>query len=137
MHKILLIIAFLGLLVSGYLLFSYVTPVPLICGSDGGCSVVQASKYASFLSLPTPLYGVIYYLALGLLAALWKPAQTTVAWMMVFVTGTGFAVSAWLTYLEAFVIQAWCAWCVVSAILATAAFVVTWLQTSGRPNTIE
>ena len=33
--------------------------------------------------------------------------------------------SAWLTYLEAFVINAWCQYCVISAILITLIFVAT------------
>jgi hypothetical protein len=36
--------------------------------------------------------------------------------------------SLWLTYLELFVIHAICQWCVVSAILATILFVVSWLD---------
>ena len=40
------------------------------------------------------------------------------------VTGTGLVFSLWLTYLELFVIDAICMWCVISAILATALFVI-------------
>jgi uncharacterized membrane protein len=37
----------------------------------------------------------------------------------------GFAYSAYLTYLEAFVIHAWCQWCVISAILMTIIFLAS------------
>ena len=36
--------------------------------------------------------------------------------------------SLWLTYLELFVIHAICQWCVISAILATILFVLSWLD---------
>jgi uncharacterized membrane protein len=36
----------------------------------------------------------------------------------------GLAFSAYLTYLEAFVIHAWCQWCVVSAALAVLVFIL-------------
>jgi uncharacterized membrane protein len=47
---------------------------------------------------------------------------------MVAVTGVGVLFSLWLTWLELFVIDAICQWCVGSAILATALFVVWWLD---------
>ena len=44
------------------------------------------------------------------------------------VTAFGLVFSLWLTYLELFVIHAICQWCVVSAILATILFIVSWLD---------
>ena len=44
------------------------------------------------------------------------------------VTGVGLLFSIWLTYLELFVINAICMWCVVSAILAAILFVLSWLD---------
>jgi uncharacterized membrane protein len=38
------------------------------------------------------------------------------------ITGWGVLFSAWLTYLELFVINAICRWCVVSAVLAVVLF---------------
>jgi uncharacterized membrane protein len=39
--------------------------------------------------------------------------------------GIGLAFSAYLTYLEAFVIHAWCRWCIVSATLAVLIFLAS------------
>ena len=41
------------------------------------------------------------------------------------VSAVGVAFSAYLTYLEAFVIHAWCQWCVISAILVTLIFLLS------------
>ena len=38
-------------------------------------------------------------------------------------SGGGFVFSAWLTYLELFVIHAICQWCVISAIIVTTIFI--------------
>ena len=46
-------------------------------------------------------------------------------------SGFGVAYSAYLTYLEAFVIHAWCQWCVISAILMTLIFLAS-LKEIGR-----
>ena len=43
-------------------------------------------------------------------------------------TAFGLFFSAWLTYLELWVIDAICQWCVVSAILATIIFLLAWLD---------
>ena len=41
------------------------------------------------------------------------------------VSAVGVAFSGYLTYLEAFVIHAWCQWCVISAILVTLIFLLS------------
>lgn len=128
-RRILFALALLGLGVSGYLLFAYVTSGPVVCGLGHGCDVVRASQYSSFLGLPTPLYGVVFYFVLGVLAALWSSANASVLRLPLrVVTSVGVGVSAYLTYLEAFVIDAWCVWCVASAVLALLAFVLVWFR---------
>lgn len=127
MRTLLLIVAFLGLLVSGYLLYAYVAGGPIVCSTDGGCEIVRASKYSRLFGASTPLYGVVYYALLGIGAALWQGEQRgTMKTLLTLLTGIGLAMSAWLTYIEAFVVEAWCIWCVASTILALAAFLLVW-----------
>lgn len=122
-------IALLGLLVSGYLYFAYVSGGPIVCGANRSCEVIRASVYANFFGLPTPAYGLIFYGLLGVGAALWSGERNRrMYWLLVLLTGGGLVVTAYLTYLEAFVIHAWCRWCVVSALLSVSAFVVVLLS---------
>lgn len=131
MSKLLLVVAVLGLLVSGYLLVSYQSSGLMVCLAGHGCDAVRASDFSSILGVPTPVFGVAYYLGLGILAALWslKDAQR-LRWPLMILTGAGLAVSVWLTCLEAFVIKAWCIWCVTSAILSVIAFLLVWFKLS-------
>jgi uncharacterized membrane protein len=127
MHRSLLIIAIAGLLNASYLFAVYAGGGAIPCTTGHGCDVVRQSEYAAFFGLPTPVYGVIFYFLLGVLAVSWLPEMTrglSIASRLL--TLIGLLVSAWLTYLEAFVIQAWCSWCVVSAILALLAFLAVW-----------
>mgnify|MGYP001612479666 FL=1 len=55
---------------------------------------------------------------------------------LVLLTGWGVVFSAWLTYLELFVIHAICRWCVVSAVIAVAVFVLAYLDRRGTPNAV-
>ncbi|MFH1354398.1 MAG: vitamin K epoxide reductase family protein [bacterium] len=135
MSKLLLIVAVLGLLVSGYLLLSYQRTDAMLCFSGHGCDDVRASNFSSILGVPTPLFGVAYYFGLGVLAALWTPQEAgRFKWSLIVVTAIGLAVSAVLTYLEAFVIKAWCSWCLTSASLSAIAFLLVWFRLSTKDS---
>ncbi len=129
MRKALLFaLSLVGLFVSLYLWWAYTSPSrPLVCVGTG-CDVVRASAYANFAGLPLPLYGTAMYAALALLiftAPLLAPNLARAARFAVAgISGAGFFVSAYLSGIEEFVLHAWCAWCVVSALAITAIFIV-------------
>lgn len=120
------VLSMVGLFVSLYLLgHSLGLTGPLICGI-GECGTVQASKWARIGPLPVSALGVGGYLAM-LGVALWglQPSgqrAPAVSWLLLGMSSVALAYSAWLTWLEAFVIRAWCLWCVTSAILVTFIF---------------
>lgn len=131
MQKGLLIVSFLGLLVSGYLTITYSSNEPIACISGEGCHIAQLSAYSSFLGIHTPIYGLIYYVALGILAALWsQETKQQLKLLLGILTGVGLAVSIFLSGIEAFVLHAWCSWCVASAILTVIAFCIFWKVSS-------
>lgn len=100
---------------------------PLQCGT-GGCDTVQTSRWAVFLGLPVALYGVVGYFGILVvaLAALRPAALVQRKWNVVLVglASVGLLFTVYLTYLELFVIHAICRWCVGSAIIITAIWVV-------------
>jgi uncharacterized membrane protein len=108
---------------------------PLKCGT-GGCDTVQTSRWAVFLGIPVAFYGVVGYAAI-LIVALWalRPAALLERrWSLVLAglsTG-GVLFTAYLTYLELFVIHAICRWCVGSAVVITAIWVVALLSLRKR-----
>ncbi len=120
---LLLALSLLGLFDSAYLWWVYTSPTrPIVCMGTG-CDVVRASRYATVWGVSLPFYGVVMYATLAALIfahpllsrRLEHLARTAVAG----IAGTGFLVSLYLTGLEAFVLDAWCAWCVVSALAIT------------------
>ncbi len=97
----------------------------LACGT-GSCELVQTSEHAYFMKLPVAFYGVGGYLTLFVIGVVGlqpkyvnNPHITTV---LVALSALGFAFTAYLSYLEAFVIEAWCRWCIVSAAIITVVF---------------
>lgn len=130
------VVALVGLFVSGYLsLYNYGLLGVIQCGV-GGCMVVQSSAYAWFpprtisdVGIPVATMGIVAYATLLAIAILGvQPRFITARWVAMALFGlsaVGVAFSAWLTYLEAAVINAWCQWCVVSAILVTIIFLLS------------
>ena len=126
------LVALAGMFVALYLTLYKLGYVGTLVCAVGSCETVQTSKWATFLGFPVGAWGVAYYIAvMGVSLAGLTPAlaeRRTVSHLLVAMTGFGVLFSLWLTYLELFVIHAICEWCVISAILATALFVICWLD---------
>lgn len=98
---------------------------PIVCGV-GDCATVQSSEYARIGPVPVSAIGVFGYLiVLGLSFFGLQPAHresAVIGGLLLAGSAGGVAFSAYLTWLEAFVIEAWCQYCVISAILITLIF---------------
>jgi uncharacterized membrane protein len=123
------ILALLGFLIASYMLaYGLGLTGPVICGV-GDCEAVQNSPYARIGPFPVAGVGFIGYLTL-LLVALFgvqsgRQGSKVIPFLLVSGGVLGVLVSAYLTYLEAFVIRAWCQWCVGSAVVMLLAFLFT------------
>jgi uncharacterized membrane protein len=98
----------------------------------GSCETVQLSEWATFLGLPVAMWGVGAYLAVLALALIGlQPAfaeSRAISWLLVGLNAWNVLFSGWLTYLELYVIDAICMWCVVSAVLMLVIFVLSVLD---------
>lgn len=120
---VLLVLAVVGGLISAYLTWTHFAGLTPVCtGSGEGCETVQSSRYASILGIPVALLGLLAYGGLVFSAILWKEAGVYLGFLISLV-GTLF--SAYLTYLEIFVIGALCQWCLASAAIMPLALVCT------------
>jgi protein-disulfide isomerase/rhodanese-related sulfurtransferase len=130
MRKLLLMaLSLVGLFDSIYLLWEYTSPAhPMVC-MGGGCDAVRASAYSHLGGLPVPIYGILMYgfmvLLLFLFPLLPTSAARLVQYGVLLVSGAAFLFSAYLTGIEAFVLHSWCVWCVLSALLVTAIFLLS------------
>jgi uncharacterized membrane protein len=123
------LLALVGILISAYMsAYRFGMLGTIACGT-GGCETVQNSPWAAFLGVPVPLIGLIGYGALFAAALLGVQPRfmedRRVALILVSGASIGVLFSAYLTWLEAAVIHAWCQWCIVSAILAALIFIFT------------
>jgi protein-disulfide isomerase/rhodanese-related sulfurtransferase len=124
-----LALSLLGLFDSLYLLWVYTSPSsPMVC-FGGGCDAARASSYSHFGGLPLPILGVMMYAFLALLFFIYALVPSSTArwteYAVTLVSGIGVLSSAYLSGVEAFVLHAWCVWCVTSALSVTVIFVLS------------
>jgi uncharacterized membrane protein len=107
-----------GFVISAYLTWAHVSGVPPACvGGSGGCETVQTSRYSEILGVPVAVLGMAAY-ATMLACAVFR--AETAAVFGAFVALVGVLFSAYLTYLELFIIRAICQWCVANAVVVLA-----------------
>lgn len=123
------LLAMAGVMISAYLSLYKLGYLGTIQCTVGGCETVQASQYAYLFGVPVAVWGVgAYVVLLGLALLSLQPRFAEARWVPLTLFGFsawGVAFSGYLTYLEAFVIHAWCQWCVVSAVVVTLIFLLS------------
>ncbi len=111
--------AICGLIISTYIYRQKKKKTSLVCPREASCEKVVHSIHATTAGIDNTLLGIGYYATIGLLYAfvLVFPQYLTapVLWVMTVMTCFGVLFSLYLIALQAFVIRAWCAWCLGSA----------------------
>lgn len=123
------LLALIGALISLYMTLHKLGVIgTLLCGT-GSCEIVQTSKWAVFMGVPVPYWGLAGYTILTTLGlASLQPRfidNGPLRIALVFMVSVAFLFTIYLTALEAFVINAWCRWCIASAVVATLLFLCT------------
>jgi uncharacterized membrane protein len=122
-------LSLIGILIALYLTLYKVGVIGELSCTIGSCETVNTSRWATFLGLPVAAWGLGAYLALfGLSLAGTSDRHAgsrTISQLLVAISAWSVIFSAWLTYLELFVIHAICIWCVVSALLLVAILTVS------------
>ena len=129
-----LVLVLVGLLISGYLSYVKLTEVPMVCVQNSdvfNCEVVQNSAYSRIAGIPIAWFGFAVYVALFILLSL----QNRINFLkdngvLVFFGLTLFSwlYSMYLVYLQFFVLQALCPWCLAHEVVMTLLFIVSCLR---------
>ncbi len=123
------VLALIGAGVAAYLAYIEFTQTEAVCGPVGKCNTVQQSSYATLFGvIPIGFLGLLGYLIILLAWGLqsygpkrWQKGISLFLWT---ITAFGTLFSIYLTFLEPFVIGASCMWCLGSAVIMTALFIL-------------
>ncbi|MBI2919011.1 MAG: vitamin K epoxide reductase family protein [Chloroflexi bacterium] len=122
MARALIALSLVGFVISAYLAYSKLANSAPYCAGLGSCAQVQASPYSQVKGVPVAVLGLAYYAGLaglGAVRAVGRGGEGVVLAMFgLALAGTLY--SAYLTYLEFFVVLAICLWCLASAAVVTA-----------------
>lgn len=100
-----------------------------------GCITVLTSGYSTMLGIPVALLGVLYYFALLVIYLLYFEAKDIRALNFAFhFSVLGFICDLWFIFAQAFIIHAWCQYCLLSAAISTAIFVLSYWSLFGSPK---
>ncbi len=118
------LLSLLGLADAIYLTVEHVTGQSVPCTIIAGCSEVLSSSYAVVAGIPLALIGATAYFSVFSLATLATFGYRVASTLLTPLVVSMFVVSLWLIYLQAFVIHAFCQFCLLSAAITLSLTVI-------------
>ena len=111
------VIALPGLGDGIYLTVEHLTGHTAECIASSGCQDVLGSKYSAVGPIPFAALGAFAYFAVFSAAILAAFGYRKCETFLTLIVGVMFAITLWLLYLQAFVLHAFCDYCLFSAVV--------------------
>jgi len=119
------LLAFIGMVDALYLSIKR-NAGPIPCHVTKGCTDVLTSKYSTILGIPLSWFGLAFYLTVFSLAVFTIMDTNPRPFKLVFyLSGVGLIISALLVGVQAFILKAYCEYCLLSALLVLSIFLLT------------
>ena len=136
LNTIAAVIALAGLADAVYLTVVALTGETAACGGSTGCVEVLGSPYAKIAGVPVAFLGVWGYFAAFGFATFAGFGSKRAQRLFAVTVGAMFAMTLWLLYVQAFVLHAFCRYCLFSAAFTflLAGFVVAGLPPSNTED---
>ena len=98
---------------------------PIPCHVTRGCEDVLTSQYSAVFGIPISVFGLVFYLTVFSLAVFEiSGAGRTLNWIFR-LAAVALAISAVLVGIQAFVLNSYCEYCLLSAILVLSIFLLS------------
>lgn len=118
-------LAIIGFIDATILTIEHYANLNLPCYVTGGCERVLTSKYSEIAGIPISLAGTLFYGVVLFLAMFALVNKTQLPRKILLLWGSvGFVTSLGLTAIQAFIIKAWCLYCLFSALTSTLIFIL-------------
>ncbi|HEX8130042.1 MAG TPA: vitamin K epoxide reductase family protein [Pyrinomonadaceae bacterium] len=115
LYSLAAVLSLVGLADAVYLTAEHLTGRSVRCTVTSGCSEVLGSPYATIGGYPLALLGALAYFTAFSLATLAAFGSQRAGNLLAVLVALMFATSLWLLYLQAFVLHAFCQYCLLSA----------------------
>ena len=119
LYSLAAVLSLAGLADAIYLTVEHLTGRSVRCTVTNGCSEVLSSPYATIGGYPLALFGALAYFTAFSLATLAAFGSARAGNLFAVLVALMFAMSLWLVYLQAFVLHAFCQYCLLSAAITT------------------
>lgn len=129
------IISTLALSIAGFIDATYLTikhysHSAVNCSIFDGCEFVTTSFYSTMLGIPVALLGVAFYALVFIFIFLFsKSANKKFLVSLLAISTVGFLASMWFVYIQAFILKAFCFYCLISASLSATLFIISLIIT--------
>lgn len=124
LHALAAVLALAGLADAIYLTVEHLSGRSVRCGLTSGCSEVLSSSYATLGGYPLALFGALAYFTAFALATLAAFGSIRARHLLAPLVALMFATTLWLLYLQAFVLRAFCQYCLLSAAITSLLVVI-------------
>jgi uncharacterized membrane protein len=125
------LLSLVGLADAIYLTIEHLTGQSVRCTITTGCDEVLSSPYASIRGIPLAAFGALAYFTVFSLATLAAFGYESVKLPLRLLIAPMFVMTLWLFYLQAFVIHAFCQYCLLSAAVTLSLVIInafSWKQ---------
>lgn len=109
------IVAVVGLADATYLSVQALTGETVGCGGSADCSQVLGSSYAKMGGMPVAMLGALAYFAVFTFATFAAFGYSQAPKFLAMIAGAMFLMTLWLLYVQAFLLHAYCRYCLFSA----------------------
>ena len=117
LYTIAALLALVGLAEATYLTVASLTGETVLCGGSSSCFQVLGSKFARVGGVPVALMGAFAYYSAFSFATFAAFGYARARLFFNLTIGGMFLVTLWLLYTQAFLLHAFCRWCLFSAAL--------------------
>ena len=114
-YTIAAIVSLAGLADATYLTVQALTGETLVCGGSPDCFRVLGSSYAKVGGIPVALFGTLAYFSVFSFATFAAFGYARAQTFLILTIGAMFLVTLWLLYVQAFLLHAFCRYCLFSA----------------------
>ena len=123
--QIFILVAIVGLIDATYLSVQKFSGATIPCFVGGSCDIVTSSRFSEFFGIPISLFGALYYLTVVIFVSRFLDKGLKKLMIAAIVLASvGFLVSLLLLYVQAFVLHAYCLYCLLSAGTSTLLFIL-------------